>query len=318
MRANAKAKTKLKSNDPFSKRVRVDWKRNKGIYLLLIPVIAFYIVFKYFPMYGASIAFQDYVPTLGISGSEWIGFEHFIDFFTGRKFFVILRNTLVISVCSLIFCFPAPIILALLMNELRNKLYTRTVQTVTYLPHFISLVVICGLIKNFTANTGFISQIVSTFTGADPTTMLNNPKMFVPIYIISEIWQATGWGSIIYLAALTGVDQQLYEAAMIDGAGRFRQTISVTIPCIMPTIITMLILKIGNILNVGYEKIILLYNPLIYDTSDVISTYVYREGLLNQNYGYSTAVGLFNSLINFIFLLTANYLSKRYTETSLF
>ena len=318
MRANAKAKTKLKSNDPFSKRVRVDWKRNKGIYLLLIPVIAFYIVFKYFPMYGASIAFQDYVPTLGISGSEWIGFEHFIDFFTGRKFFVILRNTLVISVCSLIFCFPAPIILALLMNELRNKLYTRTVQTVTYLPHFISLVVICGLIKNFTANTGFISQIVSTFTGADPTTMLNTPKMFVPIYIISEIWQATGWGSIIYLAALTGVDQQLYEAAMIDGAGRFRQTISVTIPCIMPTIITMLILKIGNILNVGYEKIILLYNPLIYDTSDVISTYVYREGLLNQNYGYSTAVGLFNSLINFIFLLTANYLSKRYTETSLF
>lgn len=318
MRAKAKARTKLKSNDPFGKRVKVDWRRNKGIYMLLIPVIAFYIIFKYLPMYGASIAFQDYVPTLGISGSEWIGFEHFIDFFTGRKFFVILRNTLAISVCSLVFCFPAPIILALLMNELRNKLYTRTVQTVTYLPHFISLVVICGLIKNFTSNTGFISQIMSIFTGSDPATMLNNPKLFVPIYIISEIWQATGWGSIIYLAALTGVDQQLYEAAMIDGAGRFRQTISVTIPCIMPTIITMLILKIGNILNVGYEKIILLYNPLIYDTSDVISTYVYREGLLNQNYGYSTAVGLFNSLINFIFLLAANYLSKRYTETSLF
>lgn len=313
-----KAKKQFKSAEPFSKRLKVDWRRNKGIYLLLIPVLAFYIVFKYFPMYGASIAFQDYVPSLGISGSEWIGFENFADFFTSRKFFVILRNTLVISVSSLIFCFPAPIILALLMNELRNKIYTRTVQTVTYLPHFISLVVVCGLIKNFTANTGFISHILAFFTGSDPATMLNNPKAFVPIYIISEIWQATGWGSIIYLAALTGVDQQLYEAAMIDGAGRFRQTLSVTIPCIMPTIVTMLILKIGNILNVGYEKIILLYNPLIYDTSDVISTYVYREGLLNQNYGYSTAVGLFNSLINFILLLAANYLSKRYTETSLF
>lgn len=313
-----KANKRYKSAEPFSKRLRVDWRRNKGIYLLLIPVVAFYIVFKYFPMYGASIAFQDYVPSLGISGSEWIGFENFVDFFTSRKFFVILRNTLVISISSLIFCFPAPIILALLMNELRSKIYTRTVQTITYLPHFISLVVICGLIKNFTANTGFISQIFAFFTGSDPTTMLNNPRAFVPIYIISEIWQTTGWGSIIYLAALTGVDQQLYEAAMIDGAGRFRQTLSVTIPCIMPTIVTMLILKIGNILNVGYEKIILLYNPLIYDTSDVISTYVYREGLLNQNYGYSTAVGLFNSLINFILLLAANYLSKRYTETSLF
>lgn len=313
-----KANRQLKSAEPFSKRVKVDWRRNKGIYLLLIPILAFYIVFRYFPMYGATIAFQDFVPSLGISGSEWIGLENFVDFFTSRKFIVILRNTLVISFSSLIFCFPAPIILALLMNELRSKLYTRTVQTVTYLPHFISLVVICGLIKNFTANTGFISQIISLFTGAEPATMLNNPKAFVPIYIISEIWQATGWGSIIYLAALTGVDQQLYEAAMIDGAGRFRQTLSVTIPCIMPTIVTMLILKIGNILNVGYEKIILLYNPLIYDTSDVISTYVYREGLLNQNYGYSTAVGLFNSLINFILLLMANYLSKRYTETSLF
>lgn len=313
-----KTKTKLKSNEPFSKRLKVDWRRNKSIYFLLIPVLAFYIVFKYFPMYGASIAFQDYVPTLGISGSEWIGFENFTDFFTSRKFFVVLRNTVVISASSLIFCFPAPIILALLMNELRNKLYTRTVQTITYLPHFISLVVICGLIKNFTANTGFISQILAFFTGSEPTTMLNDPKMFVPIYIISEIWAATGWGSIIYLAALTGVDQQLYEAAMIDGAGRFRQTLSVTIPCIMPTIITMFILKIGNILNVGYEKIILLYNPLVYDTSDVISSYVYREGLLNQNYGYSTAVGLFNSMINFILLLTANYMSKRYTDTSLF
>lgn len=310
-------KVKTRVNEPFKKRLSVDWRRNKEIYFLLIPVIAFYIVFKYFPMYGATIAFQDYVPTLGISGSEWIGFENFIDFFSSRKFLVILRNTLVISVSSLIFCFPAPIILALLMNELRNKMFTRTVQTVTYLPHFISLVVICGLIKNFTANTGFISAIVGFF-GGTPSTMLNNPKLFVPIYIISEIWQATGWGSIIYLAALTGVDQQLYEAAMIDGAGRWKQTMHVTIPCIMPTIVIMLILKIGNILNVGYEKIILLYNPLIYDTADVISTYVYREGLLNQNYGYSTAVGLFNSLINFLLLVTANHISKKYTDTSLF
>lgn len=310
-------KKNLRGDESFSRRLSIDWRRNKEIYIMLIPVIAFYIVFKYFPMYGVTIAFQDYVPSLGMSGSEWIGFEHFVDFFTSRKFFSVLKNTLVISISSLVFCFPAPIILALLMNELRNKIFTRTVQTITYLPHFISLVVICGLIKSFTANTGFISSIVALF-GGEPTTMLNNPKLFVPIYIISEIWQATGWGSIIYLAALTGVDQQLYEAAMIDGAGRWKQTINITIPSIMPTIVIMLILKIGNILNVGYEKIILLYNPLIYDTADVISTYVYREGLLNQNYGYSTAVGLFNSLINFLLLVAANYMSKRYTDTGLF
>ncbi len=310
-------KAKNKYKEPFAKRVKIDWRRNKSIYLLLIPIIAFYIIFRYFPMGGATIAFQDYIPAKGIVESQWVGFQHFADFFTSRKFGEVLKNTLVISISSIVFCFPAPILLALLMNELRNKIFTRTVQTVTYLPHFISLVVICGLIKEFTANTGFINSIVAFF-GGTPSTMLNNPKLFVPIYVISEIWQTAGWGSIIYLAALTGVDQQLYEAAMVDGAGRWKQTLHVTLPCIMPTVVIMLILKIGNVLNVGYEKIILLYNPLTYQSADVISTYVYREGLINQDYSYSTAVGLFNSVVNFALLISANYISKKYTDTSLF
>ncbi len=308
--------SKPRYSKPFSVRLKADFRRNKELYLLLIPLIAFYIIFKYVPMYGSVIAFQDFSPRLGITGSDWVGFKNFIDFFSDKSFIRILKNTVIISFSSLIFCFPAPIIFALLMNELRSKIFTRSVQTITYLPHFISMVVICGLIRRFTVDTGFINDIIAFF-GGTRSTMLNNPKLFVPIYIISEIWQGLGWGSIIYLAALTGVDQQLYEAAMIDGAGRWKQTLHVTIPAIMPTVVIMFILKIGNILNVGYEKIILLYNPLTYETADVISSFVYRKGLLEQNWGYSAAVGMFNSVINFILLIAANKLSKKYTETSL-
>ena len=300
----------------LKRRAAADFKRNKELYLLLIPIAVFYIMFKYLPMYGAVIAFQDYSPNLGIMESDWVGFQNFIDFFTDRSFWRVLKNTLIISISSLVFCFPAPIIFAIMMNELRNKLYTRVVQTVTYLPHFISLVVICGLIKTFTMDTGFINTIIEFF-GGERATLLNNPKAFVPIYIISEIWQSVGWGSIIYLAALTSVDQSLYEAAVIDGAGRWKQTIHVTIPCIMPTIVIMLILKIGNILNVGYEKIILLYNPLTYESADVISSFVYRKGLIDKDWSFSTAVGLFNSVINFGLLIAANKFSKRVTDSSL-
>lgn len=298
------------------KAVRQDWLRNWKLYAMMIPVLAFYIAFCYKPMYGAIIAFKDFDPTLGILGSDWVGFENFADFFGSTDFGRVLRNTLNISIQSIIFGFPAPIILALLINELEQKRFAKVVQTITYMPHFISLVVVCGLIKDFVSDTGVITNLLGMF-GFPQINMLQEASMFVPIYVISGIWQEIGWGSIIYLAALAGVDQELYEAASIDGAGRLRQTWSITLPSIMPTIITMFILKLGSIMNIGFEKIILLYDPMTYSTADVISSFVYRAGIVNQDYGFSTAVGLFNSVINFGLILVANTISRKVNETSL-
>lgn len=293
-----------------------DIKRNWTLYILVLPVVAFYIIFCYKPMYGAIIAFKDYSPKLGIMGSPWVGLEHFRTFFASSDFSRILRNTVQISLASIVFGFPAPIILALLINELQRKWFAKSVQTITYLPHFISLVVVCGMIRDFVSDKGIVTQMFAMF-GMEPTNLLNNEEYFLPIYVISGIWQEIGWGSIIYLAALTGVDQELYEAAGIDGAGRLRQTWSITIPSILPTIVTMLILRLGSVMNVGFEKIILLYNPMIYEKADVISSYVYRVGMVNRDYGFSTAVGLFNSVINFTFVIGANYISKKLNNTSL-
>lgn len=293
-----------------------DVAKNKYIYLMLLPVFIYYLMFHYRPMFGVLIAFQDYVPKKGILGSKWIGLENFKEFFQSPYFWTLLRNTIKISLSSIVFGFPAPIILALLINELKNRVYSRVVQTITYLPHFISLVVVCGLLKEFTLDTGVVNDIIAFF-GGTRTTMLANPKMFVPLYVISDIWQQVGWNSIIYLAALTSIDMQLYEAAKIDGAGRFKQLLHITLPGISSTIVIMLILRIGNILNVGFEKIILLYNPAIYDTADVISTYVYRVGLQEFKWGFSTAVGLFNSVVNFGFLILSNQISKRFNDVSL-
>lgn len=298
------------------KAIRQDWRRNWALYTLMIPVILFYIGFCYKPMYGAIIAFKDYDPALGILGSDWIGLENFIDFFQSSDFVRVFRNTIKISVLNIIFGFPAPIILALLINELTKKKFAKTVQTITYMPHFISLVVVCGLIKDFVSDSGVITSILGMF-GFPQVNMLQEPNMFVPIYIISGIWQEIGWGSIIYLAALAGVDQELYEAASIDGAGRLRQTWSVTLPGIMPTIITMFILKLGTIMNVGFEKIILLYDPITYETADVISSFVYRKGIVDSDYGFSTAVGLFNSVINFALIMISNTISRKVNDTSL-
>lgn len=298
------------------KAIRQDWLRNWKLYAMMIPVLAFYIAFCYKPMYGAIIAFKDFDPTLGIWGSEWIGFENFKDLFTSSDFGRIFRNTINISVQSIIFGFPAPIILALLINELTRKRFAKFVQTVTYMPHFISLVVVCGLIKDFVSDSGVITSFLSIF-GFPETNMLQEPKYFVPIYVISSIWQEIGWGSIIYLAALAGTDQELYEAAAIDGAGHLRQTWNITLPSIMPTIITMFILKLGTIMNVGFEKIILLYQPMTYETADVISSFVYRKGIIDQSYGFSTAVGLFNSVINFALIIIANTISRKVNDTSL-
>ena len=308
--------SQIYSSSSFGKVVLRDFVKNKFVYLMVLPVLLYYAIFYYAPMYGAIIAFKDYNPSLGIMDSPWIGFKHFADFFNSYYFWRIIKNTFTISISSLIFGFPAPIILALLINELKNKFYAKTVQTITYLPHFVSLIVICGIIKDFTASDGIISYVMQYF-GAKKVTMLNDPNLFVPIYVASEIWQTVGWGSIIYLAALVGIDPQLYEAAKIDGAGRWKQLMNITIPGIMPTIIVMLILRMGSMLNVGFEKIILLYSPLIYDSADVISSFVYRKGLQEFNYSFTAAVGLFNSAINFAMLITANWFSKKFSENSL-
>lgn len=297
-------------------RLIKDIRMHKGAYLIVLPVVVFYILFHYKPMYGLIIAFKNYSPAKGIMGSSWAGFKHFEDFLTNPYFWRLMRNTLTISLSNLIFSFPAPIILALLLNEIKNKAFLRGSQMIMYIPHFISLVVICGMIINFTNIDGVINDLLNVF-GIERKAYLNYPQYFVPIYVISDIWQGIGWNSIIYMAALTGIDTSLYEAATIDGAGRWKQTLHVTIPGILPTIIIMLLMRIGNLLSVGYEKVILLYNPLTYETADIISTYVYRKGLLEQNYSFSTAVGLFNSIISFILLIGANTLSKRCGEGSL-
>lgn len=311
-----KTKTSARKELTFWGRLLVDLKRNNELYLLLIPVVAFYIIFHYGPIYGAVIAFKQFAPAKGILGSPWVGFSHFQDFFNSYYFWRLLRNTLNISITSLAFGFPAPIILALLINELKSKMFSRTVQTITYMPHFISMVVICGMIAQFTKNTGVITSFLAMF-GVPKETMLNDPHLFVPIYVISGIWQEIGWGSIIYLAALAGIDQEFYEAAKIDGAGRWKQTLYITFPCLVPTIIILLILRLGNILNVGFEKIILLYNPATYETADVISSFVYRKGIQEFSWSFSAAVGLFNSVISFFMVICANWISRKANETSL-
>jgi putative aldouronate transport system permease protein len=285
---------------------------------MALPVIAFYLIFCYEPMYGALIAFQDYSPGEGLIGTHWVGLKHFFDFLTSPDIGRLFKNTLTISIANLIFGFTAPIILALLLNEVRGLGFKRLCQTISYLPHFISIVVICGLIMNFTHGNGVISTLLSPFIGKN-VNMLTRTEMFVPIYVISDIWQGVGWGSIIYIAAIAGIDPGLYEAARIDGAGRWRQTLNVTLPGIAPTMIILFILRIGGLLGVGHEKIILLYSPLIYETSDVIASYIYRLAFTtaSEHWSYTTAVGLFNSLLNFALLILANYLCKRVSGSGL-
>ena len=300
----------------FVSRLQRDLSKNWDAYLLLVPAILFYVLFCYKPMYGVIIAFKNFSPGKGIVASEWVGLKHFLSFFKSYYFGRLLRNTLTISLSSLIFGFPMPIIFALLLNEVRNSKFKRTIQTVTYMPHFISLVVMCSLIRLFVADTGIIVQLMAKF-GFEPVALLSKKEYFVPIYVLSGIWQGFGWDSIIYLSALTAIDPGLYEAATIDGANRWKQTLHVTLPGIMGTVIILLILRMGSIMSVGYEKIILLYNESIYETSDVISTFVYRMGLGKAQYSYSTAVGLFNSVINFIIVYTFNKISRKVSEVSL-
>lgn len=295
----------------------IEIKKHRNVYLMLIPIIAFYIVFHYVPIMGNIIAFQDYKITRGIFSSKFVGFKHFTTFLNDVYFWRLLRNTVVINLYNLVFSFPMPIILALLLNEVRNKTFKKAVQTITYMPHFISVVIVCGLVKNFVATDGVINAVI-TALGGEPVQFLTTPKYFPAIYTVSGIWQEIGWSSIIYLSALSGIDQELYEAAAIDGASRWKQTIHITLPGLLPTISILLIMKVGHMLSVGFEKIMLLYNPVIYETADTISTYVYRQGILDANYSYSAAVGLFNSIINFSLLMFSNAVSKKTTGNGLF
>jgi len=296
---------------------RHDFLMNKGLYFLMIPIILYFLIFNYAPMFGLVIAFEDFKPTRGILGSNWVGLKNFIDFFTGPNFFIILRNTLAISLLGLFIGFPLGIVFALLLSELKILRFKKTVQTISYLPYFVSTVVIAGLIIEFCSSNGIVTSLLVVVLRIPRENLLTNPDYFWAINLISDIWQGLGYGSIVYVAAITSVSGELHEAAAIDGATRLRRAWHITIPGIMPTIVTMLIIKCGMLMNVGFDKILLLYNPSIYSTADVISTHVQRMGIENAQYGYSTAVGLFNSVVGTLLLFISNYLSSKFADQSI-
>ena len=289
---------------------------NPWLYVMALPVIAYYIIFHYLPMYGVVIAFKDYVPARGIWESGWVGFKHFQTFFSSTYFPRLLRNTLAINLKELLFSFPIPIVFAILLNEVRSTRFRRISQSITYMPHFVSTVVICGLLVDFTKSTGVLTNLFVAL-GMDRINMLSVPEYFQGIFIGGIVWQSFGWDSIIYFAALTGIDPALYDAARVDGAGRFKQILHVTLPGIAPTIVVLMLLRIGSMMSVSWDRIVLLYNPLTYETADVLSSYVYRIGLTKMQYSFATAVSLFNSVINILLLIGANSLSKRVSENSL-
>jgi putative aldouronate transport system permease protein len=295
-------------------------KRNKLYYFLIIPGLLYFIIFHYGPMFGIIIAFKDVVPFEGVRGiidGPWVGFKHFINFFNSYYFWNVLSNTIIISVYRIIFGFPAPIILALLLNEIRSKTFKRTVQTISYLPHFISMVVLAGLITTIlSTNGGIINEIIKKM-GKEPIFFLGDNKYFRTILITSSIWQGIGWGSIIYLAAISGIDPQLYEASIVDGANKWRQTWHITIPGMSNVIVIMFIFAVGSLLNAGFEQILLLYSPAVYEVSDIIDTYVYREGLISLRYSFASAVGLFKSAIAMILLIGTNYLAKKFEQSGI-
>lgn len=286
-------------------------------YILILPALLYVIIFNYVPMYGLQIAFKNFKVPLGIAGSEWVGFKNFIDFFNSYNFKELFVNTFAISFYSILVGFPIPIIVALILNELGGK-FKKGVQTILYAPHFISTVVIVGIMNiMFSPTIGVVNTLISKF-GGESIYFMANPEYFRHMFVWSGVWQGMGWGAIVYLAALSAVDPELHEAASIDGATRLQKIIHINLPTIKPTIIIMLIMKLGQVATVAYEKVYLLQNELNIEVSEVISTYVYKRGLINNDYSFSTAVGLFNNIINIIMLLLANHISKKYSETSLF
>ncbi len=291
--------------------------QDKYLLLLMIPGLLYYLVFHYLPMYGVIIAFKNYKGGTSMWAAPWVGLQWFQEFFQSVYFWRLLRNTLMISLYNLVFGFPFPIIFALVLYEMRAKWFRRVVQTVSYLPHFISVVVVVGMLEAMLdTSDGVVNNLIRA-NGGSPINFFGDPRYFRPLYVGSGIWQSFGWNSIIYLAALTNADPALYEAARIDGANRWQQTVHISIPCILPTMIILLIMQLGNTMSVGYEKIILMYEPSTYEVADVISTYVYRRGIEGGQFSFATAVGLFNSVINLVLLISVNALSRRLSEVSL-
>lgn len=296
----------------------LDILRNKVLYLFLLVILLYFILFHYLPMFGIVMAFEDYSPVKGVLRSKWVGFDHFVQFFSGPYIGRLIRNTVAIGLLDLLVNFPAPIIFALLLNEVKNKYFKKTVQTISYMPYFVSTVVAAGLVITFTKSGGVISEGLKFLTGGVSENLMNLPTWFRPIYILMGTWQGLGYGSIIYLAALSNVDQELYDAAKVDGAGYWKQTWHVTLPGITSIIVMMFIMRMGFVFSVGADRILLLYNASNYDVSDVINTYVYRLGMQDANFGLSTAVGLFNSVIGTILLLASNKILKKLSGTSMF
>ena len=298
-------------------RIQLELKKNAGLYLLDLVPFVYLALFKYWPMYGVQIAFRDYTFAKGITGSDWVGLKWFREFFSSVYFGRVLKNTLLLSIFNLLWSFPVPIVFALFLNELKNGWYKKTVQTISYFPYFMSTVIVVGMLVNFVSpRFGIVNQLIRMLGGTSVDFMVE-PKYFRSLYIITDVWKSFGWNSVIYLAALSGIDPQLYEAARIDGAGKWKQLLHVTIPCVVPTMIIMLILNVGNIMSLGFEKILLMYNPATYETADVISTYVYRRGIIGSQYSFGAAVGLFNSVINLVLLFSVNTISRRMSDVSL-
>ena len=301
---------------PFIQRFKKDLRQHYLAYLMLVPAVVLIFIFSYIPMYGILIAFKNYKPKMGILGSPWVGFEHFKTFFTGVFFPRLLRNTLWISIYGSVIGYPMPIILALLLNEVMHVRYKKVIQTISYMPYFISTVVICGMLKSFLSYDGLFNAL-NALTGRSAINFLSEPRYFPSIVVWSGLWQSIGWNSIIYMSALSNIDQQLYEAARIDGCGRLRKAWHVTIPGLMPTFIILLILGMGSIFSVDSDKILLLYGPQTYETGDVFGTYVYRIGIKGGEYDFAEAVGLCQTVVGFVLLIVVNQIARKTTEQSL-
>ncbi|NOU90983.1 ABC transporter permease subunit [Paenibacillus sp. LMG 31460] len=291
--------------------------KHKYLLLMFLPCLLYYILFKYVPMFGIVISFKNYNPFVGVMGSEWVGFKYYVMFFNNPDLLKLLRNTFLLGMYKLIFGFPAPIVLALLLNELKNMVFKRFVQTISYLPHFISNVIVASMVVMFLSPSGgIVNKLIEAF-GFEKINFMLMPDMFRSVYVFSEIWQHVGWETILYLAALTSIDPMLYEASEMDGASRLRKLWHVTIPGIAPTIVILLILNVGKVIEIGFEKVFLLYNPATYETADILSTYVYRVGLMQGNFSYASAIDVFTGLVSLVFIVSTNYASRKLSETSL-
>lgn len=293
-----------------------EYKKHADLMLMFLPGLILLIIFKYIPLGGVTLAFKDYVVSDGILGSRWVGMEHFSRLFAGEDFLHVLKNTLVISLLKLILGFPLPIILALLLNEVRSVKFKKTVQTMSYLPYFFSWIVLAGIISMLFSTRGPVNVLLMKFGLSKPLEFYADGKLFISLLIISAMWQGTGWSAVIFLASVSGISEDLYEAARIDGAGRWRQTLSITIPCLVPTIVTVFILNLGSVMNAGFDQIYNMYNPVVYDVSDIIDTYVLRR-MQGMDYSLSTAAGLFKSVVTFVLMIISNWAVGKMSDNEL-